>query len=154
MASSTTLPVRAALAPIAGAIGVTVLCVISAVIFLRWRGAEQHRALQISTTKCRGGDKEGCDTLRDACLKRSAEACVNLAEVYLSPGSNRDPQEGARLLGEACLHRNADACFRAGTMYAAGTDIPKNPAEAKDSFQRGCYLGNDKACTAQESLAP
>src|SRR5678815_2086394 len=94
--------IRQVLPAILGAVLASAFCVVIAVGFLRWRADAQRRFLGERQRLCGGGDISACDVLRSACLKRSAEGCMALAETYIGPGPRHDGREGARLLAEAC----------------------------------------------------
>lgn len=145
---------RSALVPIAGAVLLTVLAVYGAIFFLQWRAARQRAFFEQNGEKCRKGEVSACDSLRSACRKRSGDACVTLADAHLVPGPAHDPREALRLLEEGCEYHQASACARAGTTYAEGRDVPRDPARAKDLLGRACALGDSVACTAKTEVGP
>jgi len=145
--ASTRRALVAVLPAILGALLASALCVAIAVGFLAWRDATQHRLLVDRKKLCETGDRTACDLLRNACLKRSAEACLALADTYLGAGPRHDGAEGARLLAEACEHHLAEACTRAAALYTDGREVPADPGRASDLRQRGCALGDQAACS-------
>jgi TPR repeat protein len=139
------LPIGGAALAVALAIGVTLG-------FLTWRAGEQRRVLDLRGHKCAEGDVASCDDLRSACVKRSGDACVTLAEVHLAGGPRWDGAEGLRLLGDACTFRHAGACLRAGRAYLEGRIVTKDVARARPLLARGCELGAREACALGETL--
>ena len=136
----------AVLPAILGALGASALCVAIAVAFLRWRDDAQHRLLVERKSLCATGNSTACDQLRSACLKRSADGCLALADTYLSAGPRHDAVEGARLLTEACDHNLAEACRRASAIYADGRDIERDPERARSLRLRACTFGDKESC--------
>lgn len=129
-----------------GALVVSALCVGTAVVFLRWRDEAQHRVVVDHKRLCAEGDRSACDVLRSACLKRSAEGCLALADTYLGAGPRHDAPEGARLLAEACDHNLVEACRRAADLYSAGRDVPEDSGRAAELRRRACALGDRGSC--------
>lgn len=152
--ATTSSPLRAAALPIGGAILAVVLAISVTLGFLTWRAGEQRRVLDLRGAKCTGGDAASCDDLRSACVKRSGDACMTLAEAHLRKGPHRDAAEGLRLLGDACTFRHAGACLRAGRAHLDGELAQKDAARARTLLVRGCELGAREACALGETLPP
>jgi TPR repeat protein len=145
-------PARAGLTAAFGALAITAVALFGSMGFLRWRSAEQRRVLDDRSVRCKSNDIAACDLLRSACIKRSGDGCVALADAYAAPGPNHDPRESLRLLDEACTYRSADACLRAAKLQLAGGATPKNPIQARSLVERGCELGNAEACSLKATI--
>lgn len=139
---------RAGWKPALGAAIVTLGAISLSIGFLTWRGREQRRVLDARQTTCTRGDSRACDLLRGACLKRSADACVSLANSYLASGPNHDEREGQRLLGDACVLHDGRACLRVGRMYLEANDA----AQARTMLDRGCDYGAHEACALRQTI--
>lgn len=86
-----------------------------------------------------------------ACLKKKAEACVQLAEAF-EEGLGDLIQDQRIALGyykEGCEAGSAKACAKAAQMINAGTANFKKPALAAELGARGCAQKNLDACAAQ-----
>ena len=138
--------IRQVLPAILGALVASLFCVAIAVGFVWWRADAQRRFLGERQRLCGQGEISACDLLRSACLKRSAEGCMALAETYLGPGPRHDGREGARLLGEACEYHAVDGCRRAALLYEEGRDAPPDRDRAADLRKRACALGDKALC--------
>jgi len=138
--------IRQVLPAILGALLASAFCVVIAVGFLRWRADAQRRVLEERQRRCGAGEISACDLLRSACLKRSGEGCLALAETYIEPGPRHEAREGARLLAEACEHHVVDACRRAALMYEEGGEVPLDHERAADLRKRACAFGERALC--------
>jgi TPR repeat protein len=138
--------IRSALPAILGALVLSTLCAIVAVALLKWRAEAQSRVFSERQKFCAAGELAACDLLRSACLKRSGEACVGLAETYIGAGPRRDAPEAARLLSEACEYRVIEGCLRAASLYVEGRDVPPDQDRARTLRKRACVLGDKGAC--------
>jgi hypothetical protein len=138
--------IRGAVLAIGGALLASAICVGIAVGFLRWREDAQRRILLERKDRCTAGDLAVCDILRSACLKRSGEGCLALAEAYLAPGPRHDGPEGARLLAEACDHHVVKGCRVAAVLYDEGREIPADRERAATLRKRACAFGDTEVC--------
>jgi TPR repeat protein len=120
--------------------------------FLTWRAGEQRRVLDLRGARCAEGDATSCEDLRSACVKRSGDACVTLADAHLRQGPHKDTAEGLRLLGDACTFRHGDACLRRGRAFLEGDPAERDVARARPLLERGCQLGAREACALSETL--
>jgi hypothetical protein len=138
--------------PAIGALVGTILALGISVGFLVWRSGEQRRVLDDRTGRCVQGDRIACDQLQSACLKRSGDACVALADSRLAAGPSHDPDAGRRLLGEACEYRHREACLRGGRMSLEAEGARKDLPAARALLDRGCELGSHEACALRQTL--
>lgn len=145
-------PRRAGYKPALAAFALTVATVAISIAFLSWRGREQGRVLAAEEERCRRGESGSCDSLRSACIKRSADACVALARTYESSGALHDPAEAVRLLSEACVYHHASACLGAGRRYLEGNGVPQDLSQARSLLDRGCGFGAHEACALRQTI--
>jgi TPR repeat protein len=95
---------------------------------------------------------KGVQMLTTACDDDVAEACAAAAAWLSAPDHSRaiDTASGMRerLNAEhACLGGQGDECFRVGLGFYSGSgSYPQKRALAVRAYERGCSLGNARAC--------
>jgi len=73
-----------------------------------------------------------------ACELGSSPGCAGVLQVAReNSGSN---------FQSACDHGDAESCFLLGSLYYAGSGVPRNPARAFALFQRSCSTGWLRGC--------
>lgn len=91
--------------------------------------------------------------LKEACNKRTMQACITLAELYLKGGEiPADPQRAAQLYEQACEGQNGKACTNLGLLYYQGIGVPKDPHRAKVLFRQGCRFNDKMGCALPEGI--
>ena len=149
-------------------------CLALAHSFWRGRGVPQDRAQTLARMQaaCELGYAPGCTELAHvlterfegfvldparaaralmiACNLDDSFGCYRLAEtIDETPDLGRD-WHGTRpvpdLYEKACKASIAGACVRLAEHYYAGEGVPENDVLALRYFQRGCELGDSRAC--------
>jgi len=118
---------------------------------------------------CKNGEGYGCAMLADdlkgrerfdkakqACDLQGFYGCYVMGDAYLKgDGVAPNPQEAVRLFRFACLNGGEeDACNALGHAYVDGTGgLPRDPAQARAFYQRGCGESPVDGAAACLSLA-
>lgn len=108
------------------------------------RGLDDHIA-------CAEGRKSACDrrltAARASCEGGDLEGCVLLGIIFQG-GDQPDEAESVRLFLRACDGGNGSGCWYLGNAHANGRGTAKDPARARDAYDRGCMLKRENACIA------
>jgi hypothetical protein len=95
----------------------------------------------------------GCNLIRPT-RESEVDACSS-AGMMLCDGNGlakKDCANGATYLGVACDAAHKRACTYLGLMYLLGKDLPPDMRRGLSLLERGCALGDAKACALAEQL--
>lgn len=145
-------------------------CTNLGLMLLRGDGIEKDtaRAMTLFTKGCDGGDPWGCLDFANQVTKSApkdafalfrkgcdmepkdgaAGACAQLGIAYEAGiGTKRDLKQALHYYEQAC-EQSAAACHALAVSYATGTTgLKKNPAKARELYQKGCDADNLASCT-------
>ena len=145
-------------------------------------GAEREETHTLSTLgcyeeACDAGDVSGCAGLsvfylrgkvvasdpkravelaQRACDGKHGVGCLLVSAYYLGftqpNGQTIDATKAVLFAERACDFDLGDGCTIAGGLYLHGEGVRQDDARAKTMLQRGCSLGDDKACEVIRKL--
>jgi TPR repeat protein len=127
---------------------------------LEGRGTACQSWAQVMKISCYHGSGAACVTLGNALneggmvARDPAEAGKNFAhgcELGVSQGCRSVfhlvRESGGSFFQSACDRGDAESCFLLGSLYYAGSGVPKDPARAFALFQRSCSAGWSRGCS-------
>lgn len=79
----------------------------------------------------------GCDDQRPAPPAAATQPAVPVSVGASCDSCGNGPQ--------ACAPAAAEACYLLGVKYEAGDSVPKDPARARELWQRAAAAGNPRA---------
>jgi len=117
------------------------------------------KQLKTCQDRCAHGEKKICalvDGIKAygraselACEAGDIQKCVEMAVVYESDSffaGQVEPDIVTHLQERACAGGHGDSCANLGAVYAAGTRVPRNDAQAIATWKKGCELKSGHAC--------